>query len=157
MKLTKKLALCWRILKANPGNYMIHAERELPPAVGDDMQSLMNDQLKEMVLVFATHGHSGFSSSYAVSALEKLLLFKPLGPLTGADDEWYYHAGEDLYQNKRCSHVFKESDGSAYDINGRVFREPNGACFTNSDSRVPVIFPYVPRTEYVDVPSTAED
>lgn len=56
------------------------------------------------------------------------------------------------HQNKRCSHVFKDKDGNAYDIDGKVFREPDGCCFTSKDSFVPVTFPYTPKTEYVDVP-----
>lgn len=152
MELTERLALCQRILRADPGNLLTHAERELPPA-DDEMQALMNTQLKEMILVFSTHGHSGFSASYAISALAKLLRFEPLRPLTGEPDEWN-EVGDGVFQNNRCSHVFRQIDrfnGQAYDINGRVFREPSGACFTNSDSFVPITFPYTPKTEYVDV------
>ena len=56
--------------------------------------------------------------------------------------------------------MFREQrdDGTwrAYDISGRVFREPNGSCWTgslneNMSSTVDVEFPYVPKTEYVDV------
>lgn len=152
MKIKHRIALCWRILRADPGNLLAHADLELPKA-DDEMQSLMNTQLKELILVFSTHGHSGFSASYAVSALEKLLRFKPLGPLTGDDSEWT-EVYDGVFQNKRCSHVFKQADrfnGQAYDINGRVFREPSGACFTSGDSFVPITFPYTPSTEYVDV------
>jgi len=52
--------------------------------------------------------------------------------------------------------VFKDADGRAYDIDGRVFREPNGCCYTSSDSRVYITFPYRPKTEYVDVPFPSE-
>lgn len=148
------LGLCWRILCAEPGNAYAHALRELPDPKGDEMQALMNKQLLEMVLVFTTHNHSGFSASYATRMLEKLLRLEPIGPLTGEPDEWH-EAGPGVFQNKRCSRVFKDScrfDGQAYDIAGRVFREPNGACYTGSESKVPVTFPYTPTTEYVDVP-----
>lgn len=101
MKLTERLALCWRILHAKPGNLMAHADMELPSAKDDDMQSLMNRQLRELVLVFSTHGHSGFSASYARQALGKLLAFEPLRPLTGAPDEWY-EVCEGVFQNRRC-------------------------------------------------------
>lgn len=67
-------------------------------------------------------------------------------------DEWT-EASEGVFQNRRCSRVFKDAAGSAYDINGKVFVEPNGVGFTSSDSRVPVTFPYVPATEYVNVPA----
>lgn len=157
MKLLDRLALCARILRAKPDNLMAHAQRELPPAKGDDMQAEMNRGLLELVLVFSTHGHSGFSAGYACSALEKLLRFQPLGPLTGEPDEWFDH-GDGVLQNIRCSHVFKQPDrfnGQAYDIAGRIFREPSGACYTSSDSFVPITFPYTPKREYVEVPAHA--
>lgn len=157
MKLTERLALCWRILRAKPGNLLAHAERELLPPNGDEMQALMNQQLREMLLVFSTHGHSGFSASYARGALDKLLAYKPLRPLTGEPDEWH-EVGNGVWQNRRCGRVFKDESkfgGQAYDIDGRVFREPSGACFTSRDSRVLVTFPYTPHTEYVDVPAAA--
>lgn len=153
MKLRDRLGLCWRILRAEPGNLMDHALRELPDSTFDEMQMLMNRQLQEMILVFTTHGHSGFSASYAISALEKLLRYKPLGPLTGEPAEWR-EIGEGVFQNRRCSHVFRRADvfdGQAYDMHGRVFREPNGACYTSRESFVPITFPYTPTTEYVEV------
>lgn len=134
-----------------------HAKRELALLPGDDdgdeMQAEMNAHIIRMVELFADEGHSGFSAAYAISVLQKLLSFEPLTPLTGNDDEWV-EVGTGVFQNSRCSRVFKE-DGEAYDIDGRVFREPSGACFTGRDSRVPVTFPYVPTTEYVDVAEAA--
>lgn len=121
----------------------------------DEMQNHMNEHILKMVQVFADEGHSGFSASYAVAVLEKLLRFEPLSPLTGADDEWN-EVGEGVFQNRRCSHVFLE-DGQAYDIEGKIFREPSGVCFTSRDSRVPVAFPYTPSREYVDVPASDSD
>lgn len=155
MNIWQRLKLCWRILREKPGNLMAHAERELPPDDGDAMNALMNRCLLEVVLVFSTQGHSGFSAGFAISRLEKLLRFEPLGPLTGEPSEWT-EVGPGTFQNNRCSRVFKDAgrfNGQAYDIEGRVFREPNGACFTNRDSCVLVTFPYVPKTEYVDVPA----
>lgn len=160
MNLKQRIGLCYRILRQKPGGLLAHADRELPkPEAGDEMQPLMNQQLREMIWVFGTHGHSGFSASYARSCLDKLLAYKPLGPLTGEDGEWgddYGSDGSMMQQNKRCSHVFRESSPvgwQAYDSTGKVFREPSGACYTSRDSRVPVTFPYTPTTEYVDVPA----
>lgn len=156
MKLIDRIALCYRILSAKPGNLMAHAQRELPKPDGDEMQEQMNRSLLELVLVFSTHGHSGFSASYATSRLEKLLRFEPLGPLTGEPDEWIDHG--ECMQNTRCGTVFKQPDrfnGQAYDIDARIFREPNGACYTNWDSMVPITFPYTPTREYIDVPERA--
>src|SRR3546814_1275244 len=96
---------------------------------------------------------SDWSSDVCSSDL-KALRFEPFSPLTGAESEWgepYDWAG--TQQSKRCSHVFRDKDGAAYDINGKVFVEESGASYTSSDSRVAINFPYVPHTEYVQVPA----
>lgn len=121
----------------------------------DEMQQLMMDNLLEIVEVFAAQDHSGFSASYAIDVLEKLLRFKPLVPLTGEDWEWVdvsEYSGVTTFQNKRCSAVFKQADrfdGKPYYLDGKVFVDKEGCSFTNSDSMVPVEFPYTPKTEYV--------
>ena len=111
----------------------------------------MREHILKMVEVFSDEGHSGFSANYAVAILQKLLKFEPLSPLTGEDSEWnLISEKENLYQNKRCSHVFREN-GKAYDIHGKVFVQENGSAYTSRDSRVDVTFPYTPKTEYVKV------
>lgn len=121
----------------------------------DEMNKAMHDHIIKMVETFADEGHSGFSASYAISILTKLLNWEPITPLTGEDDEWMeideQTAGRTgMFQNKRCGRVFKE-DGKAYDIEGKVFRNPQGHTYTNFNSRTPVTFPYTPTTEIVEV------
>jgi hypothetical protein len=157
MRFFDRLNLCWRILRAKSGGLLRHAELELPHIGTDDMGAMMAGNLRELVLVFGTQGHSGFSASFARDALEKLLSYKPLAPLTGEPDEWM-EVGPSVFQNRRCSRVFRQADrfnGQAYDLDGKVFREPSGACYTSSESLVPITFPYWPKTEYVDVPESA--
>lgn len=132
-----------------------HARRELEIAGlfgdGDFYGGMMGQTVMKMIKVFSEEGHSGMSAPMAISIFSKVANFEPLTPLTGADDEWMeISAGR--FQNKRCSHVFKDGD-EAYDSEGRIFREPSGGCFTSRDSRVPVTFPYTPQREYVDVPA----
>jgi hypothetical protein len=139
-----------------------HAERELDlMGMEDDgdMNGMMRRHIIHMVKEFSNEGHSGFSASYAIQVLEKLLKFEPITPLTGEDWEWNdvsEISGDTLYQNARCGHVFKDKDG-AYDIDGKVFwswmtDEKTGEKFkshyTSRDSRVPVTFPYIPTTVY---------
>ncbi|MEE9366757.1 MAG: hypothetical protein V3W44_08730 [Dehalococcoidales bacterium] len=137
------------------GELINHAKRELEIAGymkgGSMYDGMLPDAVLEIIRVFADQGHSGMSASIVTNLVERLMRFEPLTPLQGTDDEWNAVGDNDL-QNKRCSHVFKRN-GEAYDIQGRVFREPNGATYTSKDSRVPVTFPYVPKTEYVDVES----
>lgn len=153
MNLKERISLCWRILRAKPNSLMAHAEAELPFIGDDEMGLLMAKQLREIVLVFGTHGHSGFSANYACDTLSKLLRYEPLAPITGAPDEWV-EVWDGVLQNRRCIHVFKDPsmfDGQAYDINAVVFEEPSGACYTGRGSGQPITFPYTPRSIYLQV------
>lgn len=136
-------------------SYREHAERELKFA-GYDLDEKEDgpnkwivENLFELLDVFGKQGHSGSSAPYCINMFKKLASFEPLGPLTGEDSEWV-EITPGVFQNIRASHVFK-ANGQAYDINGKVFREPNGVGYTSRDSRVDVTFPYTPKTEYVDV------
>ncbi len=140
-------------------NLVRHARRELALLRGDEpceLQDAIERNVLAMMREFSKAGHSGSSAPYTVGLLQKLLMFEPITPLTGADDEWIevseFGDGTPRWQNTRCGRVFKDATG-AYDIDGKVFREPDGCCFTSRDSRVPVNFPYWPKTEYVDVPA----
>lgn len=139
-------------------NYTRHAKREFL-AVGylpldqeqeDGPNKWIQENILELLDKFGDQGHSGGSAPYCVEVFRKLALFEPLCPLTGEDAEWN-EVGNGMWQNNRCSHVFKEADGTAYDIDGRIFREPNGVCYTGRESRVNVTFPYTPKQVYVDV------
>ena len=136
-------------------NYIEHAKREFV-AMGYDLDTKEEDPNKwimenifELLEVFGKQGHSGTSAPYCANMFKKLALFEPLSPIQGTEEEWMA-VTDTLYQNKRCSHVFKEN-GLAYDIQGKIFREPDGNCYTGSDSRVNVEFPYTPKSEYIDV------
>jgi len=138
---------------------LAHAEAELEAAGyrADDLEDGPNKWMRANVLdllrVFAGQGHSGHSAPYCIDLFEKLARYQPLTPLTGVDEEWNdvsEMSGKPMWQNKRCSRVFKGADGRAYDIDGKVFRDPDGGCFTNAESRVYVAFPYIPTTKIVD-------
>jgi hypothetical protein len=141
----------------NESNLIKHAKRELK-VIGYDLDSKEDDpntwiceNILELLDVFSKQGHSGSSAPYCISLFTKLANFEPVCPLTGNDDEWN-EVWDGVYQNNRCSHVFKNGkDGIAYDIEGKIFRESDGCCYTSSDSRVYVTFPYTPKREYVDV------
>jgi len=133
-----------------------HARVELE-AIGafdkdkDFYGGMTGNAVLELVCVFAAQGHSGMSASLVRSLFAKVAAYEPLCPITGADSEWF-EVSDGVWQNRRCSHVFKGADGVAYDIQGRVFRnKKNGHSYTNIDSRVPVTFPYTPKSEVVDV------
>lgn len=103
-----------------------------------DYGGMMGEAVMKMIEQFAEEGHSGSSAAMAIAIFEKLVRFEPLTPLTGEDDEWVdvseYGYGSPCWQNKRCPHVFKDANG-AYDIEGRIFRDSFGDCFTSGDIR----------------------
>jgi len=130
-------------------NLLEHAKEELRIAglleSDDEMQKAMNDHILHMVEEFSKEEHSGFSASYALGQLEKLLRFDPLTPLTGEDWEWTEYV-DGLYQNKRMSSVFKDGkDEQAYYLDGNIFRNQDGTTFTNSYSTIPIEFPWYPQ------------
>ena len=147
-ELKERAAAAWALLVGKDGNLVAHAKQELSAIGyydGDEMNAAMARGLVDLIRLFGTQGHSGFSASFCRGQLDLLLAFKPLGPLTGADDEWFEYM-DGKFQNKRCSRVFKDEDGHAYDIEGIVFEEPSGCRYTSRKSRVPVTFPYTPKT-----------
>jgi hypothetical protein len=152
--------ILWRLrawLRRNePSNYETHARRELKAAGFDDSKEegpnkWIQENVLELLRAFSKQGHSGHSAPYCISLFTKLASFEPLVPLSGADEEWC-EVMPGTFQNKRCSHVFKQQ-GNSYDINGIIWRDPDGSCFTNFESRVPVTFPYTPKREYRDRPA----
>lgn len=151
-----------RLLRLNPwrkkeqSNLVRYAINELKAAglydEDSDYGGMLAEAVVELIQTFSDQDHSGFSAARTVQLFQKLAMFKPLLPLQGTDEEWGEPYGSDgTRQNKRCSNVFMDKDGQAYDIYGKVFRDPSGATYTDGDSRVPVTFPYVPKSEMVDV------
>lgn len=85
---------------------------------------------------------SGGAVAVASQVLARLIAGQPLSPLTGADDEWIDRAdingGVPMWQNMRCSSVFKDANGICNDID-----LPGDGLVT---------FPYDPATRAVEIP-----
>lgn len=126
-----------------------HADREL---TSDDSQ--WRESVLDVVCAFSLYGHSGGSAPPTIETIRSLLLYEPLGPLTGEDDEWN-EVGDGQYQNRRCGNVFKDAE-RAWDIDARIFVYPDGVTVTEKESSKTITFPYVPSTEYVDVDEDGE-
>ena len=114
------------------------------------MQKLVTEDAMSIIELFVKQSHSGFSASYILNLLDRLLRYKPLSPLTGNDDEWDDCSAYGLpdLQNKRCPSVFKRPDGTAYWTEGKIFSDDGGrSWYTSKDSRVDITFPFrVPLT-----------
>ena len=144
------------------GSYLNHARKELKLAGYDldqkeeDPNKWLQESVLELLSLFSSQGHSGFSAPYCIKTFEKLARFEPLTPLTGEEEEWVdvgCHDGVTVYQNSRIGSVFKDGkDGKAYWSEGIIFRDADGHTFTSRDSRVFIEFPWVkPEPEIVDV------
>lgn len=108
----------------------------------EGLQDRVDKNILDLLEVFVNQGHSNISASYVLSIFDRLAHFRPLTPLTGEDDEWN-EVGHGCWQNKRYSAVFKEEDGKAYNMEGKIFSRDNGETwFCNKDSRVYINFPY---------------
>lgn len=155
-------------------NYREHALTEFRAAGWTDENGVFKDGMQKAICnhalklldVFAEEGHSGSSAPYAVNLFKKLALFETVAPLTGEDWEWNLICDErtngvEVYQNKRCSAVFKQTDrfgGQPYYLEAVVFwewhrdsetGEPYKCYYTSRDSSQTITFPYSPKTEYV--------
>lgn len=147
-------------------NLLTHADREFAIVIanmrtdasidldeGDvEMQEHMHQNVREILEVIAEQGHSGGSIGFLLHYVQKLGMYEPLSPIRGTDDEWMdvsgISDGQSLWQNVRCSHIFKDGSAQAYDTKGRIFVDADGGTFTGRNSRVPVVFPYTPIRVY---------
>jgi hypothetical protein len=151
-----------------------HAQTELKLSgffdEDSDYGGMVGDAVMELIEVFAKQEHSGMSAGIVASLFNKLANYEPLQGITGRDEEWVEafndKNGQPVYQNKRCSAVFKHSDGRATYNDALVKRGQNGACWTggplyltredaiNDINKIQVEvkkFPFTPKTFYVDV------
>ncbi len=144
-----------------------YAELELAriPQDEDGLQSLINKYILKIVNEFEDFDLSGSAAGYVLSALERLLRFKPISPLTGEDDEWYDEEFGSV-QNKRCPSVFKRPDGTCYDVDAIIVSDDGGITwFISNRFRKEVTFPYIvpthPEKVYIeytkDVPHGCTD
>lgn len=121
------------------------AKKELAKIEHDEegFQDLLDKDVLELLETFCNQGHSNSTAPYVIAMFSRLAMYKPLTALTGEDDEWRECSGG-KYQNKRYGAVFKDADGRAYNIKGKVFSDDNGETWwTNKDSKIYIDFPYV--------------
>lgn len=116
------------------------------PDKNDTMQQVAIKNILELIEVFSEQGHSNMSAPYVLSYFDRLVQFKPIGPLTGEEDEWGEpdNSTRHTQQNKRCPSVFRDNfdNSTARDIDARVFVNKDGDCYTSKDSVLNITFPY---------------
>ena len=118
------------------------------------MQQEVTRNVMGVFRTFSAQGHSGYTASYTINLINRLLNHLPILPLTGEDDEWDYAEesaqGMMLQQNLRCSAVFRHNfdNSTAFMVEGKVFSDDGGmSWFTDHNSNVSVKFPFKVPTE----------
>ncbi len=150
-----------------------HAERELnilETSTPDNLLTEFREELLALTEKFGNSGQSGGSAPYTAQALsqaiKKLCLQEPICPIMGTEDEWMdvSHMGGDnrevVYQNNRCSAIFKEKDGAPYYLDAIIWKNEKGMSYGGGaflgeeklGSRQYIkSFPFTPKTFYIDV------
>lgn len=151
-----------------------HAKFELELAgffdEDSDYGGAIGGAVMELMEVFEKQGHSGGSAPIVASLFHKLANYKPLGPITGKDEEWgdIRNISDDpWYQNKRESGLFKDKDGRVTYNSAIIKRCPSGTTWSgpiymtredaiNNSNRFHSSleikgFPFTPKTFYIDV------
>lgn len=101
-----------------------HAERELRLAglfdKDSDYGGMLGGAALELIKVFASQGHSGFSAGMTRDLFALLSNFKTLTPITSNPEEWTdvsEMSGGPMWQSKRCPSVFSKDGGATwYDL-----------------------------------------
>lgn len=125
-----------------------HAKAELDAInFGEEDTVVMIDILEQ----FFDQWDSGGAVHTVAPVLQRLIAGKPLGPLTGADSEWFDPMGDGLMlQNKRCGSVFKDRRNVDCEL------DPEGEWLIHDiDSPTPfapITFPYSPDRSEVASP-----
>jgi len=161
-----------------------YAEREfdiLEKTVEDPIILPFKNEIIALADKFGDSGQSGGSAPYVASAItqaiQSLLMVRPICPVTGIDEEWanvreVSEEDEMMFQNTRCSALFKSKSGKCWYINaivwkgvedydtfsGRVYIDDKD--FELIGSSQYVRFPFKPKTFYIDVvrvPITKEE
>ena len=123
-----------------------------------ELQRMVNGHILDLVELFSSQGHSGFSGGYALSNFKRVADWKPLTPLTGEDEEWMEigdtEKGDVVEQNKRYNALFRTNhdNSTAYDVDDIIFSDNGGITwFTNQFKakkyRKPIEFPWMPPDE----------
>jgi hypothetical protein len=142
-------------------NLVSHARFELEKAGFFDKEKdfyggMTGKAVIELIELFAKQGHSGMSAPIVISLFSELANFKPLGAITGDDDEWN-EVGREMFQNKRLSSVLKEGkNGRAYYLDAIIWKDETGS-FSGTVAGIKssqfISFPFIPKTFYVKVDS----
>lgn len=150
----------------------------LAKTVPDAIITPFRDEILALCEAFGKSGQSGGSAPYTATAIskavKKLMLQEPICPITGIDEEWtnvreISEEDEMMYQNNRCSALFKSKSGKCWYVDAIVKKTESGSCWSGSfwlskedyltgdkskmvgSAQYVKSFPFEPKTFYIDV------
>jgi hypothetical protein len=153
----------------------------LAATVPDAIVTPFSKEILALCEAFGKSGQSGGSAPMTASAISQavkhLMLQEPICSITGVDEEWVNvrevsQEDEMMYQNKRCSALFKSKSGKCWYLDAIVWNgEEEHDTFTGhvyvDDKNFELIgscqyvrLPFNPETFYIDVvyvPITKEE
>ncbi len=158
-------------------NTMRYAQQELgilckTAGTEPDDRPVIEEFIPEMLALidkFGNSGQSGGSAPYTANAicstLKKLMLQKPICPITGIDEEWCNTIGDgSVYQNNRDGAIFKKGiDEKPYYLDAVVWKGDiegesgndwdtfSGTLWGITSRQYIKSFPFTPKTFYIDV------
>jgi hypothetical protein len=106
-------------------NLVQHAETELR-AQGlfeqdSDYDGMLGQAVMELIVLFASQRHSGYSAGMTLDLFKRLASFEPLSPLTDNPEEWMEVSSglvdrnePPLWQNRRQATAFSNDGGKTY-------------------------------------------
>jgi len=131
-----------------------------PESDEEDPNKWIQENVIDLLTVFSSQGHSGFSAPYCIEYFRKLANHEPLSPIQCTAEEWVdvsEYSGKSMFQNKRLSSIFKNGmEGKPYYLDAIIFKDQDGCTFTSNDcdgisSRQFIKLPFIPKTFYIDV------
>jgi len=141
-------------------NLIDYAKQELEEAGlfsdGDFYGGMTGKSVMELIKVFSEQGHSGMSAGIVRQLFNKLSAFEPINEMKFTDDQWN-EVGNDLFQHKKLSAIFKEKkDGKPYYIESIIWEYPDGCSVTSGNmggfsSSQYIRIPFVQKKFYVKI------
>ena len=139
---------------AKPQIEKVIKDKEKQKQYIDILEELMEEQ-RDILSIFNLFKKYDFSKEDC-HRICRLLSWKPIIPLTGAEEEWNT-IKESFEQNELCSAVFRynKDNSTAHYIDGKVFSNDGGiSWYTNKESHIDITFPFIvpdePERVYLD-------
>lgn len=116
------------LFRKKHSNLIRHAEYEMKLAGLDkedsDYSGMLYEAILDLIILFSSQGHSGYSAMRTIQLFKKLANFENLLPLTNNPDEWIKLCDNE-YQNKRNSACFSKDLITYYNIEDKERKEIN--------------------------------